>query len=129
MENLRSKEEIKAEQIMRTKVIFVEPKEPIKEVIKIMKSKGISQIPVIDKERVCGIVTESIILNCLAEHPEKISYLKAEEVMEETPPIVSPKTGQKLLLELLKGYPIVLVAEKGEIKGLISKTEILGKIE
>ncbi|MBI2151474.1 CBS domain-containing protein [Candidatus Woesearchaeota archaeon] len=129
LENLRAKEEIKAEQIMKTKVISVTLKEIVKEVIKIMKTKSISQMPVMDKEKVCGVITESAILMNLREHPEKMNYLRAEEVMEETPPIVSPKAGQKLLLELLKDYPIVLVAEKGEIKGLISKTDVLGKME
>ena len=48
--------------------------------------------------------------------------------MEDTPPIVSTKTGLKILIELLKDSPLILVAEKGEIKGIISKTDVLDKI-
>jgi len=129
LEELRDKEELKAHQIMQTKVLFVKPNESLKTIIKLMKSKGISQLPVKDKEKISGIVSEKAILKYIVEHPEKISSLKAEDVMDDTPPIISPKTGQKLLLELLKDYSIVLVAEKGEVKGLITKSDLLGKIE
>ena len=129
LEELRDQEELKAQDIMKQKVVFVKPKENLQEVIRVMKSKGISQIPVQDKEKIIGIVTERAILQYIVDHPEKAVSLQAEDVMEDTPPIVSLNTGQKTLLELLRDYPIVLVAEKGEIKGIISKADLLGKIE
>ncbi|MBU1622358.1 MAG: CBS domain-containing protein, partial [Nanoarchaeota archaeon] len=52
----------------------------------------------------------------------------AEEIMEDAPPIVSPKTNLKILLELLKESQLILVAEKGETKGIISKTDLLDRI-
>ena len=60
--------------------------------------------------------------------PESINTIKAEEIMEDVPPIIPIKTGLKTLLELLKDVPLVLVAEKGDIKGIISKTDLLDKI-
>jgi len=129
LQELREKEELKAKHIMKTKVLFVKPHDALRDVIKLMASKGISQMPVREKDRICGIVSERTILNHLAEKPEKISSLKVEDVMEETPPIVSLTTGQNLLVELLKDYPVVLVAEKGEIKGIITKSDLLGKID
>jgi predicted transcriptional regulator len=129
LEDLREKEELKAKDIMKTKILFIKPREALREVIKLMKTKGISQIPVKDKERIVGIVSEKAILQYIVLHPEKISSLRAEEVMQDTPPIVSPKTGQKLLLELLKDYSVVLVADKGEVQGIISKADLLGKME
>lgn len=113
---------------MNKKVIFARPNDNVKELIKVMKIKGISQMPVLYKEKICGLVSESLILNNLITNPEKINILKAEEIMEEAPPIVSKKTVLKTLLELLKDSQLVLVAEKGDVKGIISKTDILGKI-
>jgi len=81
------------------------------------------------KEKIVGIISETTILNKIAEHPERISSLKVGEVMEEVPPIVSPDTGIKTLLHLLQEFSIVLVAEKGDVKGIISKSDILGSIE
>ena len=129
LEQLREKEEIKARDIMNRKVSFAHVGELLKEVIKTMKSKGISQVPVLSNEKVCGIITEGTILQKVLEHPERSGSLTAEEVMEEAPPIVTVNTGFSTLSSLLKDYPIVLVAEKGEIKGIISKSDLLGKLE
>ncbi len=129
LDHLQKKEEVKAKEVMNSKIIFAQSSESIKETIKTMKSKGISQIPVMAKERIVGIVSETTILNKIAEHPEKISSLKVSDVMEDVPPIVTLDTGMKTLLHLLQEFSIVLVAEKGEIKGIISKTDLLGKIE
>ena len=128
LEELREKEEIKAEKIMNKKVVFVEAQDNVKEIIKIMKKRGISQVPVLRKEKMCGLITEGTILKKIMNDPEKVNVIKAEEIMEEVPPIISTKTGLKTLLELLKDAPLVLVAEKGDIKGIISKTDLLDKI-
>ncbi len=129
LDQLREQEEVKAKQLMNDKVFFTKRHEPIKEVIKAMKTKGISQMPVLERERVVGIISEGTILNKIAENPHKVASLKADEVMEEAPPIVSLNTGLKTLLELLREYPIVLVAEKGDIKGIISKSDVLERVE
>ncbi len=129
LDHLQKKEEVKAKEVMNSKIIFAQSSETIKETIKTMKSKSISQIPVMAKERVVGIVSEMTILNKIAEHPEKMASLKVGEIMDEVPPIVSPETGLKTLLHLLQEFSIVLVAEKGNIKGIISKTDLLGKIK
>ncbi len=129
LDELREREEVKAAQMMKTRVFFAQYNEPLKDVIKTMKSKGISQMPVLSKEKVIGILSENTILNKIAENPHKVSSLKAEEVMEEAPPIVSSNTGRHTLLELLRHHPIVLVAEKGDIKGIISKSDLLERIE
>jgi predicted transcriptional regulator len=129
LEQLRNQEEVKAKQLMNEKVFFTKRQEAIKEVIKTMKTKGISQMPVQEKGRIVGVISEGLILNKIAESPQKVSSLRVDEVMEEAPPIVSLATGLRALLELLREYPIVLVAEKGEIKGIISKTDVLGKVD
>src|SRR3989344_4470275 len=128
LNELREKEEIKAEEIMNKRVVFAHVKDKVKDIIQTMKKKGISQMPVLSKEKVCGLMTEGAILRTIMDHPEKINHLTVEEIMEDTPPIVSTKTGLKILIELLKDSPLILVAEKGEIKGIISKTDVLDKI-
>jgi len=128
LEHLQDKEELKAKDLLNTKVVFTQSVDALKDIIKIMKQKGISQMPVLLKEKVIGIVTESTILNKIIEAPERINLLKASEVMEEVPPIVSLNTGMKTLSVLLCDNAIVLVADKGEIRGIISKADLLGKI-
>lgn len=129
LDQLRNQKEVKAKQLMNANVFFTRRQEAIKEVIKTMKVKGISQMPVLERGRVVGVISEGLILNKIAESPHKVSSLRVEEVMDDAPPIVAPATGLRTLLELLRDYPMVLVAEKGEIKGIISKTDVLGKVE
>ena len=129
LEALRGQEETKAEQIMNKKVVVGKVSDVLQKIIGIMKMKGISQVPIVSKGKICGLVTETTILNQMTEHPDKIHILKAGEVMEDAPPIVSPKTGLRALTELLRDYQVVLVAEKGELKGIISKSDLLGRVE
>lgn len=124
---LEEKEEAKAKELMNKKVLFAKPKEEIKEIIKIMKRKGISQMPVSKKGKICGMISEKIILEKIAEGKD-VGEMRVEEVMDDCPPIVSLEISQRIILEILKAYSIVLVAEKGEIKGLISKSDVLGRI-
>ena len=125
LKSLEEKVETKAQELMNKKLLFARPRDKIKTVIKVMKKKGISQLPVIKNKVVCGIITERNILEKISE---KVGELKVEELMEQAPPIISLKTSQRIVLELLKENSIVLVAEKGDIKGIITKSDLLGRI-
>lgn len=129
LEDLREKEELKAKDVMNKKVSFADVNDSLDKIIKVIKSKGISQLPVLSKENVCGLITESLILKKVMENPEKVHLLKAGDLMEDSPPIVSPKTGLKTLLNLLQENQIVLVSEKGKVKGVISRSDLLGRVE
>src|SRR3989344_3436665 len=128
LNELREKEEIKAGEIMNRKLIFAKPTDKVKDLIHLLKKRGISQMPVLRREKVCGLVSEGSILKKIVEYPEKLNTLTAEDIMDEVPPIVPSNTGMKTLLELLKDSPAVLVAEKGDIKGIICKTDLLEMI-
>jgi len=125
LDTFRGKAEPKVQSFMHTKIVFARPSEKLNEVVSIMKKKGISQIPVRGRSGVVGVITENSVLDAIATYEGKFHTLRCEDIMEECPPIVSPKAGQKTILELLKEYSLVLVAEKGEIVGLVSKADLL----
>ncbi len=127
LEELRNARELKAKDVMQSKIVTAAEPQKVQEIIKVMRSRGISQVPVLRQGNIVGMVSEGAILTAMAEHPERIQRLHVRELMEEAPPIVAPTTGLKMLLELLKDYPAVLVAEKGELRGIISKTDVLGR--
>ncbi len=122
------KAELKAFQFMNPKIIFTSPQTTVREVILIMKKQGVSQLPVIQKEKVVGLVSEGTILEKMEPSPEKLFSLRVEEIMEEVPPIVSPQTGQEVVSQLLRSFSLVLVAERGELKGVITKSDLLEKM-
>ena len=127
LSGLSEKEELKAADIMIKKIIYAKPDETVGSVVKKLKSHQISQLPVISKNRVVGLVSESDIINVIAKG-ENIEKLKAADVMEDAPPVVSGKTRITTLLDLLKISQMVIVAESGTYKGVVTKADLLAKL-
>lgn len=125
LDNLRGKEELIVEKFMNKKILFAKPSDMLSNVVSLMKKKGISQVPIKGRSGVVGVITESCVLKAIANRREHFTKLFAKDVMEECPPIVSMQTGQKMILELLKEYQLVLVADRGDIVGLVSKADLL----
>src|SRR3989338_4765884 len=124
IDSLGKKQEVKAEEAMTKNLISVKPDDDIREAIKKMKKANISQMPVIDEHKSIGIVSEAIILEAIMNNKGK----KIKDIMEDSPPIVSKNTTINAVSNLLRFYPIVLVSEGGELKGIITKSDLLGKI-
>jgi len=124
LSEMEKKEEIKAGQIMTSKIISISPNAPIKEAIGKMKKFQISQLPVIDDSKLVGLVSESTILDALL-NPKGA---EVREVMQEAPPIISKTTSIQVVSNLLRHYPVVVVSEEGKLIGLITKSDLLGKL-
>lgn len=124
LSDLEKKEEIKAEQLMTSKIVSIGSSSPIKEAIEKMKKYGISQLPVMDEHKLMGLMSESTILEALL----KSKGAKVSDIMQEAPPIVSKTTSIQVVSSLLKHYPLVAVSEEGRIIGLITKSDLLGKL-
>ena len=114
-----------AEEIMNHKIVFVEPIEPVKEIIKIMKKSGISQVLVEENNKVIGLVTESSLLET---DLEKLQNLRAKDVMLESPPIISTKTKLYVVSALLTQYPIVVIQKDNKYIGVITKSDLLNHL-
>lgn len=118
------RKELKAGQIMNPKIISVEPDDNIKEVIAKMKRHGISQLPVIEEHKSIGIVSEATLLDAILNKKGK----HVKDIMEDSPPIVSKNSSAGIVANLLKFYPMVLVSEDGKLRGVITKSDLLGKM-
>lgn len=124
LSSLTKEKSLKAEEIMNKKIIFVNPNEDIKEVIKKIKKYDISQLPVVEHNKCVGLVSESILLDAiLAKKGNKV-----EDIMDEAPPIISKDASVDIISNLLKFYPIILVASGGKYLGIITKSDMLLKI-
>ena len=124
LSDLENKEEIKAQELMNKKIISITSGNDIRESINKMKKFGISQMPVIDKHKVVGLVSESTLLDALMGKKHK----KISDIMEEAPPIVSKTASVQIISNLLRHYPMVLVSESGKLIGLITKADLLSKL-
>ena len=119
---LTSKRGKKCREIMTRKVITVTPKEKIKRASEIMVKYGISQLPVLDGNKVVGIITEESIVRNL--NPNIADEL-VEKIMEPPLPTVSEDTDVSAIRPLLELHPGVLVTKKGELVGIITRSDLL----
>ena len=122
LSDLEKKGEIKAEALMTNKLITIDSNKNIKDAIDKMKKSEISQLPVVTSNNLVGLISESSILDALIEK----KFEKVSEIMQDAPPIVSKTTGIQVVSNLLKHFPIVIVAENGKLVGLITKSDLLG---
>lgn len=122
---LSFKKNVKIGDIMVKNIICASVDETVKEVAEKMLRHAISQVPVFNGGRLVGMVTETTILNGVTGGL-KMSEVKVSKIMEDPPPILPEDTPLVAAIQLLKFYPIILVSEKGEITGLISKADVIG---
>ncbi len=124
LEHFSGKKEVKASEIMNTSLISAAPEASIKEAVNIMKKHAISQMPVMKDGNVVGFISEAIILDAILERKGSI----VRDIMKDVPPILSKNTSINVISGLLKFYQMVVVAENGKAKGVITRTDVLKRI-
>ena len=119
---LKAGTEKKAKDIMQKKIITITSSTTIRQAIERMRKYSISQIPVMDNSHLLGMVTESDMLNILitGKNAEKVG-----DVMEDLPPSVAMDASITVILNLLRFYSSVLVLDKGRLRGIITKFDVL----
>jgi len=110
------------EDVMTKKVIFVRPNDKILKVSELMMKHAISQLPVIEKGKVIGTVTEESIIRNLSS---TIADETVERVMQPPLPSVPEDTNVSMIKPLLEDHPGILVVKKGDIVGIITRSDLL----
>ncbi|MBI4173496.1 MAG: CBS domain-containing protein [Candidatus Aenigmarchaeota archaeon] len=115
-------------QVMNTRVSAARPEDRLKTVIGQMRRYGISQLPVLDKSRPAGLVTETGILKAMEGSRKALDELSVKDVMEECPPVISMHASLDVAAHLLRYFPIVFVSKNGLLEGVVTKADILDKV-
>ena len=116
------KETIKVHSIMNKKIISVSTEDSLKKAIEKMKKYEISQVPVIDDDHVQGLISEITIVNNIENN---LFELSIRDVMSDSPPIISINSTLEAASLLLRHFPMVIIANKGKIEGVITKADII----
>lgn len=124
LDDLGKKHELKVNDVMNNKILSVSPDDDIKEAIAKLKKYAISQMPVIEEHRAVGLVSETVILDAMLTKKGH----KIKDIMQDPPPIVNKNTTITAVSSLLRFYPMVLVAESGNLAGLVTRSDLLGKV-
>ena len=117
--------DIEIRKIMTGNVICVARNDKILKASDQMKSYAISQLPVLDEEKVVGMITERDIIEAYEKYGNKTKFLRVGEVMSSPPPMVRENTNMSAIVAILKQYPAVLVMDDEKIKGIITKSDIV----
>ncbi|AEH23877.1 CBS domain-containing protein [Pyrococcus yayanosii] len=118
------KARVTARSIMSSPIIYVRPGDRVEKVVRLMKKHNISQVPVIDNEKVIGAITEKNLVRRSLED-EDIYSRNVTEVMEEPFPLVSEEEDIEVIKYLLEKHPAVIVQGKnGKPIGIITRSDI-----
>lgn len=109
--------------IMSRKIIPVKPHDSVKKAVQLMRSFGISQMPVMERGHIVGSVSEGTIIKHIDKNP---AYVKIEEIMDSPFPSVNDDDPLDMLSDLLEFHPAVLVNKRGRATGIITKADLLG---
>jgi predicted transcriptional regulator len=126
LDRLSKKKEISAKEVMHKGILTAKPGDKIVDLVKVMHKKWISQVPVLDGKKIVGLVTEKDMLDKIGQ--KDVHMLKVRDVMVEAPPIVSEETKVSVLKSLISHYQILVVAKKGEIVGVVTKSDLISKM-
>jgi predicted transcriptional regulator len=115
-------------EVMCKKVFSVSAKTQVKDAFFLMKTKGVSQLPVIEKNRNVGTVDEKNLFSIMGSVKSKDAFLSAfvSDFME--PPLIETTEDTPIgaISSLLEFSDAVLVQnKKKEITGIVSRTDIL----
>lgn len=116
-----------AGEICNTRLITANKNDFVEDVVKLMHSKDISQIPVVDSKGCIGLVTENSFIKYLKENgQEKLVMARVKDALETPPPIVDvDEIITNNLLVLLNDSRCILVTDKGRLHGIITKMDAL----
>ena len=122
LDSLAHESEPKVVDFMKKKVVFCDVGDNVHDVIKKMKKGGISQLPVLSKGELVGVVSESVLL----ENMDRLSSVSdVGEIMRDAPPVVGENTSKNTVISLLKEFPFVMVRGKKGFSGLVTKSDVL----
>ncbi len=109
--------------LMTRTLVSVESSAPLSVAAQRMEGGAFSQLPVVDDGRLLGSLSEGALLRALAESAGQ--KRRVRDVLETAYPIVDPGLPADLLTALLGRYPAVVVAQKGQLVGIVTKADLI----
>jgi CBS domain-containing protein len=143
---------LKVKDIMTREIFTVTPENEIAQAAKLLLSKRINGVPVVDKTgKLVGILCQSdliaqqksipipslftlldgyiplTLLNRLDKEVEKIAAAKVEHAMTPNPTTVDPETDIEKVAVLMveKNYHTLPVVDRGKLVGIVGKEDVL----
>lgn len=127
-EELEHKKEDLCVKLLSKNLISIKSREKISKAADMMKKHAISQLPVIDNNRLIGTISESAIYNKILEQDKKQLFSQlVKSIMEDPLPTISASTPKSIAMPLLKTNSAILLTEKDKIMGILTKEDFIVK--
>ena len=123
----RQEKKALVEQIQSRKVQYVEAKLPLETAVDEMRRWKFSQMPVMHNGHPVGSISDKVINNLIlsGRDPKDLARIRVDEVMEPAFPQVDAKAPVELAAGLLRHYDAVLVTQKGDVTGIVTKSDLM----
>ena len=108
----------------RGEVHAVDLSASVGDVVGMMRTHGISQVPVLSSGRVVGMIGEGDLLGALSDGPGALD-LPVSERMNSDFSIVEPGNSTGVLGQLLLQNKVVIVEDSGKVVGIITKIDYI----
>lgn len=127
LENMGRGKILSAKDIMSKHLATIRSNVSVKDAAKTMKSKKISQVPVVDDGIVVGSISEKTIIDKVAQglKLDNLALVPIRDLMEEAFPQIDENSHISVVSTLLEYHPAVLITSKGKINGIITKADLL----
>jgi len=107
-----------------TKLVSAKPSDKVRDVIATLKSHGISQLPVLDGNKLRGVIAEIDLLRHLVSGEGTLDSA-IEPLIEGDYATVTPETKIELLQGVLGDAKVALVTEREEVVGIVTKIDLI----
>jgi cystathionine beta-synthase len=105
-------------------IITAHPTDRVRDVIARMKAHGISQLPVVEDDRLLGAVAEVDLLRYLVSGEHSLDS-SVGPLAESDYATVSPRTSIENLQGLLNNARMAIVTDEGRIVGVVTKIDLI----
>lgn len=109
--------------ILNRSVVTVESAATLQVAAQRMESGAFSQLPVLEHGRVVGSLSEAALLRALGSATG--GRVRVREILETAYPQVDEEFPADLLAGLFARYPAVLVLRRGELRGIVTKADLI----
>lgn len=124
--NNAGQKKITASQIMHVPVLSVSPQAGISQAVEIFEKNNISQLPVIERGVPVGCISESVIVKAIEQ--QRLHHMHpflVKDFMEPGFPTVPPDMDVETVVNILQQNHAVLVLEGRQVKGVITKHDLI----
>jgi cystathionine beta-synthase len=108
-------------------VVSVTPEDSLATVLRRMKLYDVSQLPVLDGDRLVGIIDESDLLLALYSDPGKFAA-PVRQAMVTTVETISPDASLAELLPIFAKDHVAVLARAGRFVGLITRIDVINHL-